>query len=92
MSKMAKRTVSMPAAQAALLDDLVARGQYSSVSEVVRAGLRALQEREEAVDRWLRNEVVPAYDATRADPTRSHPAEKVFSRVRSRASRSGSET
>jgi hypothetical protein len=31
---------------------------------VVPAGLRALQERDAAVERWLREEVAPVYDAT----------------------------
>ena len=44
----------------------------------MRAGLRALQERDAAVDRWLREEVAPAYDATKADPARSLPATEVF--------------
>ena len=32
-------------------------GDYASASEVVRAGLPALRERDEAVERWLREEV-----------------------------------
>jgi antitoxin ParD1/3/4 len=38
---------------------------------VIRAGLRALQERDAAFERWLREEVVPTYDATKADPSSS---------------------
>jgi len=58
-----KRTISLKAEQAAWVDELVARGEYSSVSEVVREGLRALKERNEAVERWLREEVAPAAGA-----------------------------
>jgi len=54
-----KRTISLPVEQASYIDTLVASGGYASASEVVRAGLRALQERDAAVDRWLRDEVVP---------------------------------
>ncbi|MGH7069311.1 MAG: type II toxin-antitoxin system ParD family antitoxin [Acetobacteraceae bacterium] len=50
-----------PAEQASYIDAQVAKGAYASASEVVRAGLRALQERDAATERWLRDEVVPAY-------------------------------
>ena len=67
----------MPAEQAGHIDAQVASGAYSSASEVVRAGLRALQERDAVVERWLREEVVPAYDAWKADPSRAIPIEDV---------------
>lgn len=77
MSSPAKRTFSLPAEQASYIDTLVASGSYASASEVVRAGLRALQERDTAVERWLREEVVTVYDAMQADPTRGISAEQV---------------
>ncbi|MBV9777194.1 MAG: type II toxin-antitoxin system ParD family antitoxin [Acetobacteraceae bacterium] len=77
MSAVEKRTVSLPAEQAGYIDALVAKGTYASASEVVRAGLRALQERDEAVERWLREEVAPVYDAMQADPSRAIPADLV---------------
>ena len=48
---------SLPAEQAAFIDAKGSSGAYASASEVVRAGLRALQERDAAVERWLREEV-----------------------------------
>ena len=60
----------------------MASGAYASASEVVRAGLQALQERDAAVERWLREEVAPAYDAWQADPGRAIPADQVFAEVR----------
>ncbi len=77
-----KRTVSLPPEQANYIDALVSRGSYASASEVVRAGLRALQERETAVERWLREEVAPVYDAMQADPSRAIPADQVRLTVR----------
>jgi antitoxin ParD1/3/4 len=73
-----KRTFSLPAEQSDYIDSLVASGAYASASEVVRAGLRALRERDAAVERWLREEVAPVYDAMEADPTRGIPAEQVL--------------
>jgi antitoxin ParD1/3/4 len=48
----------------------VASGDYASESEVIREGLRALQDRDRALEAWLRRDVATAYDATQADPGR----------------------
>lgn len=77
-----KRTISLPAEHAAYVDEMVRSGNYASASEVVRAGLRALRERDQAVDRWLREEVVPVYDAMEADPSRALDAASVFAELR----------
>jgi len=71
----------LPAEQAGYIDALVASGSYASASDVVDAGLRALQERDATLEDWLRNEVVPVYDAMQADPSRGIPADKVFDTV-----------
>jgi antitoxin ParD1/3/4 len=84
MSVVSKRTVSLPAEQSRYIDDLVAAGSYASASEVVRAGVRALQERDAAVERWLREDVAPVYDAMQADPDRALPAADVFASIRAR--------
>jgi antitoxin ParD1/3/4 len=84
MAAVEKRTVSLPAEQASYIDAQVATGAYASVSEVVRAGLRALQERDAAVERWLREEVAPTYDAMQADPARAVPADRVLQNLRTR--------
>ena len=79
-----KRSFTLPTEQTSYIDQLVASGTYASASEVVRAGIRALQERDGAVERWLREEVAPTYDAMKADPSRGIPAEEVFATVRAR--------
>lgn len=84
MTAVTKRTVSLPPEQSDYVDDLVASGTFASASEVVRAGLRALQERDAAVERWLREDVATAYDAIQADPSRGASAEDVFAAIRAR--------
>lgn len=86
MSSPKKRTFSLPKEQDAYIERMVKSGAYASASEVVRAGLRSLQERDEAVERWLREEVASAYDALKTDPARAKAAKDVFNAVRTRHS------
>ncbi len=58
-----KRTISLPEEQASYIDALVDSGSYASASEVVRAGLRALQAmRDAAASVAARLSVSPVYD------------------------------
>lgn len=82
MPSIEKRTISLPTEQASYIDALVASGGYASASEVVRAGLRALQERDAVVERWLKAEVVPVHDDMQSDPGRARSGEQVADRLR----------
>lgn len=84
MSAIQKRTVSLPQEHASFIDRLVESGAYGSASEVVRAGLRALQERDAAVERWLHDEVARTYDEVSASPDRVVSGEAVRERLRAR--------
>ncbi len=84
MSATAKRTISLPPEHAAYIDAKVASGDYASVSEVVREGLRALKARDDAIEAWLRGPVVETYDKMRKDPSRGIPVEEAFNMVRKR--------
>ena len=84
MRTVQKRTFSLPTRQAKFIDTQVRAGTYASASEVVRAGLRALEERDAAIERWLRSEVGPVYGAMKADRKRAISAKQVFAAVRAR--------
>jgi putative addiction module CopG family antidote len=66
-------SITLPLEMANMVKSRVASGDYVSESEVIREGLRALQERESAVEQWLRTEVAATYDAHKADPGRAKP-------------------
>lgn len=40
-----------------------------------------LQERDAALERWLKNEVAPTIDRHRADPSRAAPIDEAFGRL-----------
>lgn len=84
MAGIEKRTFSMTSEQSALIDALVQRGDYATGSEVVRDGLRALQAREAAIERWLREEVVPTYERAKAHPEELISSEDMAKRMRER--------
>jgi putative addiction module CopG family antidote len=64
-------SITLPLEMANMVKSRVSSGDYVSESEVIREGLRALQERENAVEHWLRTEVAATYDAHNADPSRA---------------------
>lgn len=61
-------SVTLPHEMANMVRAKVTSGEYASESEVIRDGLRALAARDRAVESWLRDQVVPAYDRLHADP------------------------
>ncbi|MBK4717194.1 MULTISPECIES: ribbon-helix-helix domain-containing protein [Tenebrionibacter/Tenebrionicola group] len=61
-------SITLPNEMAAQVKARVASGEYASESEVIREGIRALAARDRAVESWLREQVVPAYEALKANP------------------------
>ena len=62
------------------VDARVRSGAYASVSEVMRAAVRALEREEAALTQWLRERVDEAF----ADPRPNVPVRDAFKRVRQR--------
>jgi antitoxin ParD1/3/4 len=78
-------SITLPNGMADAVRQRVESGDYASESEVVRDGLRSLFAKDEAVERWLREEVADAYDAMQADPQRGRSLEEVRARLRAAA-------
>jgi len=74
-------SITLPNELAAAVRAKVASGEYASESEVIRDGLRVLIARDRAVERWLRDQVGPAYDALKADPSRAVTATQIRARL-----------
>jgi antitoxin ParD1/3/4 len=74
-------SITLPNDMAEAVKNKVQVGEYATESEVIRDGLRALLARDRAVESWLHQQVGPAYDALKADDSRSITADKVRARL-----------
>ncbi|MFF0953119.1 type II toxin-antitoxin system ParD family antitoxin [Rhizobium leguminosarum] len=77
-------TITLPLEMAQMVKAKVSSGEYATESEVIRDGLRTLAARDAAVEKWLRDEVVPTYDEMKAHPERALSAEEVRRRLDAR--------
>jgi antitoxin ParD1/3/4 len=88
-------SVTLPHDMAAMVKAKVASGDYATESEVIRDGLRTLQARDAAIERWLRDEIAKSYDEYAADPSIGIPVEDVMTCLRAsyraRLAKSGAE-
>jgi putative addiction module CopG family antidote len=74
-------SITLPNEMADVVKSKVRSGEYASESEVIRDGLRTLLARDRAVEHWLNNQVGPAYDALKADPSRAISADQLRARL-----------
>jgi antitoxin ParD1/3/4 len=70
-------SITLPNEMAELVRAKVESGAYASESEVIREGLRALELHERALESWLKEQVAPAYDAMKANPSRAVSSDRV---------------
>ena len=70
-------SITLPHEMADVVKRKVAAGEYATESEVIRDGLRVLMARDRVVENWLNEQVGPAYDALKADPTRAVSVDQV---------------
>ncbi|KQW29191.1 hypothetical protein ASE36_12095 [Rhizobium sp. Root274] len=78
MSKSASLTITLPDDMAELVRAKVASGAFASEVDVVEEGLRTLVERDKGIERWLRDDVAPVYDAYKADPSVARSVDDAF--------------
>ena len=73
-------TVTLPIEAIEFVRSKVASGEYASESDVLAESLHTLQTHQtsEPFASWLLDEVVPAYDAMKADPSRGLPASRIY--------------
>ena len=74
-------SITLPNEMAELVRAKVAAGEYATESEVIREGLRALLAQDRAVEGWLKDQVGPAFDALKADPSRAVEVKDVRARL-----------
>lgn len=74
-------SITLPNDMAEMVREKVAAGEYASESEVIRDGLRTLAARDKAIEKWLREQVVPAARALKADPSRALTVAQVRERL-----------
>lgn len=74
-------SITLPNEMADVVKAKVRTGEYATESEVIRDGLRVLLARDRIVESWLRQEVGPAYDALKADPSRAISSDQVRARL-----------
>ena len=84
MPAVRKWTIVLPPEESEFVDSLVSSGTYASESDVIRAGLRALQAHETDLELWLREEVLPVVKAMEVDPGRAVTGEEIDASLRSR--------
>jgi antitoxin ParD1/3/4 len=77
-------SITLPLDMAEVIEGKIKSGAYASVSEVVRDGVRALLERDAAVEQWLRDEVIAGHQEYMADPSKGVPAEAILDRIKAR--------
>ena len=74
-------SITLPNEMADAIRTKVRAGEYATESEVIREGLRALLNRDRAIESWLQSQVLEAYDAIKSDPTRAVTIDQVRARL-----------
>ncbi len=74
-------SITLPNEMANAVRSKVETGEYATESEVIRDGLRTLMARDRAVESWLHEQIGPAFDAIKTDPSRAVTVNQVRARL-----------
>ena len=74
-------SITLPNEMADAIRTKVRAGEYATESEVIREGLRALLNRDRAIESWLQSQGVEADDAIKSDPSRAVTIDQVRARL-----------
>jgi putative addiction module CopG family antidote len=77
-------SVTLPPGVAEIVEAKIKSGAYASVSELLCDGVQALLDRDDALEKWLREEVVAGHHEYLADPSKGVAAEDVLERIKAR--------
>jgi antitoxin ParD1/3/4 len=77
-------SITLPREMARLIEKKIASGAYATVSEVVREGVRTLADRDAAMEKWLRTEVMESVRYMEANPNAGIPMREAFAQARTR--------
>lgn len=77
-------SITLPNEMAKMVKTKVASGEYASDSEVIREGLRTLMARDNALEKWLREEVVAAYDEAKKNQEKLISSEQLNASMKKR--------
>jgi antitoxin ParD1/3/4 len=76
--------VNFPSDLAEAMRLKIEAGEYASADEMLQAGVRSLLERDEALERWLREDVVAGHAEYLANPDKALEADQVLPHLRAR--------
>jgi antitoxin ParD1/3/4 len=82
MSRHETVTVTLPTDLVDVIRAKVASGAYADESSVVSEGVKLLADNENALERWLVDEVAPTYDRAMADPDSLLDLDAAFDSIR----------
>lgn len=74
-------SITLPNAMAKQIKERVSTGEYASESEVIRDALRSLMARDKAMEQWLRNDVMAAYQEAQKNPDSLLDSKQVRTRL-----------
>lgn len=77
----AQLNITLPDHMVELVKRKVSSGEFASESDVICEGLDLLEDRDEGVERWLREDVVPACLEFQADPSTAPSSSEVLAEL-----------